>query len=263
MLSALLTLADAYILSRASGRPHVLFPAWGGAHLTTPWDGYHGSPRGWLRHTRPSSTDSRQSQLMAAVRACACPAPPKSRWWMARTSRRSHAPKLSSQGSVRWAEPLPACSSADRPRRGAPEGAANDSPDGGQLPLVLVALVVALASPATPPASLLLRPAGLLTSRCHASSGRQAMCVWSRVGSQGDVSSHRQWVARSHMGRRECMCKRRALVVRVRVLCRVVQCVGAWMKDAFERFVRACGLACTHDWSRPAPGRLAGLRSAC
>ena len=44
------------------------------------------------------------------------------------------------------------------------------------------------------------------------------------------------------MGRRECVCKRRALVVPVCVLCRVVQCVGSWMKDAFERMVRACGL---------------------
>ena len=94
------------------------------------------------------------------------------------------------------------------------------------------------------------------------SAQKQVVCVRSRVGSQGAVSSHRLCVVQSHMGRRECVCKRRALVVPVCVLCRVVQCVGSWMKDAFERMVRACGLACTHDWSRPAPGRLAGLRAA-
>ena len=94
------------------------------------------------------------------------------------------------------------------------------------------------------------------------SAQKQVVCVRSRVGSQGAVSSHRLCVGQSHMGRRECVCKRRALVVPVCVLCRVVQCVGSWTKDAFERVVRECGLACTHDWSRPAPGRLAGLRAA-
>ena len=67
MLNALLTLADAYVHSRASGRPHVLFPAWDGAHLTAPWDDYHGPPRGWLRHARPSVLVFRRSQLTAAV----------------------------------------------------------------------------------------------------------------------------------------------------------------------------------------------------
>ena len=50
---------------------------------------------------------------------------------------------------------------------------------------------------------------------------KQVVCVRSRVGSQGAVSSHRTCVVQSHMGRRECVCKRRALVVPVRVLCRV------------------------------------------